>query len=843
MYPFERFTERAKKVLTLAQEEAERSHHSYIGTEHLLLGLLREGEGLAAKVLNNLGVEIDKVRSTIESVLGRNERIIIQQIIPTSRVKKVIEISFEEARRMGNNYVGTEHLLLGLLIEGEGIAAHVLEDLGANLEKVRGEIEKLLHEFGHRRGVEGGAEEAVQDAAARPVLPRPHRPRQQELARPGDRPRDGDRARHPDPEPAHQEQPGTHRRARRRQDGDRRRARAADHPREHARVADGQARAHARHGRARRGHQVPRRVRGAVEEDPRRDPRSREVVLFIDELHTLVGAGAAEGAIDAANILKPALARGEIQCIGATTLNEYRKYIEKDAALERRFQPVFVDEPTLAETIEILHGIRSLYEKHHRVKITDDALKAAAELSVRYVSDRSLPDKAIDLIDEACARVRMKLTTTPEELRALQREIRELQTQKEEAIAEQDYETAANFRDKEKKLKDKYVSLETKWRDELGATVPDVTEEDIAEIISAWTGVPVSRLVEEETSRLLRMEEEIHKRLIGQDDAVKVISQAVRRARAGLKDAKRPIGSFMFLGPTGVGKTELSRALAEFLFDNEDAIIRLDMSEFMERHSTARLVGSPPGYVGYDEGGQLTEAVRRRPYSVVLFDEIEKAHPEVFNMLLQILEDGRLSDAKGKAVNFSNTIIIMTSNLGVHGLKLNMSLGFQPAIPDERTSSSEHGKMRDSIMDELKKQFRPEFLNRVDAVVVFQRLDHPQMRQIVDLLLAKVAEHLAAQELVFTVADDAKDKLVEEGFDKIYGARPLRRVIQRVIEDPLSEELLRLKHGPGDHVMVEVVDGEVKMRLVPKGNRREKKEKAEVAAGAASGPPSAPPAE
>ncbi len=570
---------------------------------------------------------------------------------------------------------------------------------------------------------------------------------------------------------------------------------------------------------------------------------SREVILFIDELHTLVGAGAAEGAIDAANILKPALARGEIQCIGATTLNEYRKYIEKDAALERRFQPVFVDEPTLAETIEILHGIRPLYEKHHRVKITDEALKAAAELSVRYVSDRSLPDKAIDLIDEASARVRMKLTTTPDELRQMQREIRELQTQKEEAIAAQDYETAANFRDKEKKLKDKYVSLETKWRDELGATVPDVSEEHIAEIISSWTGVPVSRLVEAETARLLRMEEEIHKRLIGQDDAVKVISQAVRRARAGLKDAKRPIGSFMFLGPTGVGKTELSRALAAFLFDNEDAIIRLDMSEFMERHSTARLVGSPPGYVGYDEGGQLTEAVRRRPYSVVLFDEIEKAHPEVFNMLLQILEDGRLSDAKGKAVNFSNTIIIMTSNLGVHGLKLNMSLGFQPAIPDERTSSSEHGKMRDSIMDELKKQFRPEFLNRVDAVVVFQRLDHPQMRQIVELLLAKVAVHLAAQELIFTVSDEAKDKLVEEGFDKIYGARPLRRVIQRVIEDPLSEELLRLKHGPGDSVIVELVDGEVKMRLVPKGTRREKKEKAEVAAGAASGPPSAPPAE
>jgi ATP-dependent Clp protease ATP-binding subunit ClpC len=563
-------------------------------------------------------------------------------------------------------------------------------------------------------------------------------------------------------------------------------------------------------------------------------------VLFIDELHTLVGAGAAEGAIDAANILKPALARGEIQCIGATTLNEYRKYIEKDAALERRFQPVFVDEPTLQETIEILHGIRPLYEKHHRVKITDDALKAAAELSVRYVTDRSLPDKAIDLIDESSARVRMKLTTTPEELRTMQREIRELRTQKEEAIAAQDYETAASFRDKEKKLQDKYVSQEMKWRDELGATVPEVTEEHIAEIISSWTGVPVSRLVEEETSRLLRMEEEIHKRLVGQDDAVKVVSQAVRRARAGLKDAKRPIGSFMFLGPTGVGKTELARSLAAFLFDNEDAIIRLDMSEFMERHSTARLVGSPPGYVGYDEGGQLTEAVRRRPYSVVLFDEIEKAHPEVFNMLLQILEDGRLSDAKGKPVNFSNTILIMTSNLGVSNLRANMSLGFQPAIPDERTSDAEHAKMRDTIMDDLKKQFRPEFLNRVDAVVVFQRLSPAQMNNIVDLMLAKVAHHLAAQELTFTVSDEAKDKIVEEGFDKIYGARPLRRVIQRVIEDPLSEELLRLKHGPGDQVVVEVTDGDIKMRLVPKSSRPSKKEKepAPAAAGSGSAPAS-----
>jgi len=835
LYPFERFTERAKKVLTLAQEEAERSHHSYIGTEHLLLGLLREGEGLAAKVLNNLGVEINKVRSTIESVLGRNERIIIQQIIPTSRVKKVIEISFEEARRMGNNYVGTEHLLLGLLIEGEGIAAHVLEDLGATLEKVRGEIERLLHES----GLEEEAKEAQKKPSKTPLLDQfcrdltelatkntldPVIGREMEIERVIQI-----LSRRTKNNPALIGEPGVGKTA----------------------IAEGLAQ-HIILGNIPESLMGKRvltldmgalvagtKYRGEFEERLKKIldeiRSSREVILFIDELHTLVGAGAAEGAIDAANILKPALARGEIQCIGATTLNEYRKYIEKDAALERRFQPVFVDEPSLTETIEILHGIRALYEKHHRVHITDDALRAAAELSVRYVNDRSLPDKAIDLIDEASARVRMKLTTTPDDLRAMQKEIRELQIQKEEAIAGQDYETAASFRDREKKLKEKYVSEEMAWRDKLGQTIPDVNEEHIAEIVSSWTGVPVSRLVEEETSRLLRMEEEIHQRLIGQDEAVKVISQAVRRARAGLKDAKRPIGSFMFLGPTGVGKTELARSLAAFLFDNEDAIIRLDMSEFMERHSTARLVGSPPGYVGYDEGGQLTEAVRRRPYSVVLFDEIEKAHPEVFNMLLQILEDGRLSDAKGKAVNFSNTIVIMTSNLGVSNLKANMSLGFQPAIPDERTTDAEHGKMRDTIMDELKRAFRPEFLNRVDAVVVFQRLDQAQMRQIVDLMLAKVAVHLAAQELSFTVTDAAKDKIVEEGFDKIYGARPLRRVIQRVIEDPLSEELLRLKHGPGDTVVVDLTDGEVKMSLVSKGTKREKKEKAEAAAGAAGG--------
>jgi ATP-dependent Clp protease ATP-binding subunit ClpC len=562
---------------------------------------------------------------------------------------------------------------------------------------------------------------------------------------------------------------------------------------------------------------------------------SKEVVLFIDELHTLVGAGAAEGAIDAANILKPALARGEIQCIGATTLNEYRKYIEKDAALERRFQPVFVDQPTLAETVDILHGIKSLYEKHHRVSITDSAVQSAATLSDRYVSDRALPDKAIDLIDEASARVRMKLTTTPDELKELQKEIKRLQTDKEDSITQQDYETAASLREKEKKLKEKYSLKEQAWRDRLGETVPEVTEEDIATIVAAWTGVPVSRLVEEETSRLLRMEEELHKRVIGQDEAIKTVSQAVRRARAGLKDPRRPIGSFIFLGPTGVGKTELARALAEFMFDSEDALIRLDMSEFMERHTTARLVGSPPGYVGYDEGGQLTEAVRRRPYSVILLDEIEKAHPEVFNMLLQILEDGRLSDAKGKVVNFANTLIVMTSNLGMRDInQAQTALGFQASLAAEETEADRrHQIMKGKIEEELKRLFRPEFLNRVEAVVTFKPLTPGQVREIVELLLARLRKHLDEQQVAITVTDRAKDKLAEEGFDKAFGARPLRRVITQRIEDQLSEELLRGRFARGDSVEIDVdPEGGFTYNVKPKDKVKDDKEPA--ASGAAN---------
>jgi ATP-dependent Clp protease ATP-binding subunit ClpC len=820
MYPFERFTERAKKVLTLAQEEAERSHHSYIGTEHLLLGLLREGDGLAAKVLANLGVEIGKVRQTIESVLGRNERIIIQQIIPTSRVKKVIEISFEEARRMGHNYVGTEHLLLGLLIEGEGIAAHVLEDLGANLEKVRAEIERLLHDSATEE-----AEPAPKRPSKTPLLDQFGRDltemaRKNQLDPVIGREMEIERviqilSRRTKNNPALIGEPGVGKTA----------------------IAEGLAQ------QITLGN-VPEsllnkrvltldmgalvagtKYRGEFEERLKKildEIRStREVVLFIDELHTLVGAGAAEGAIDAANILKPALARGEIQCIGATTLNEYRKYIEKDAALERRFQPVFVDQPSLQETIDILNGVKPLYEKHHRVTISDPAVHAAATLSDRYVSDRALPDKAIDLIDEAAARVRMKLTTTPSELKDMQKEIKALQAKKEESIAKQDYETAASYRDQEKKMKDRYAAEESAWRDRLGEIVPDVGEEDIAHIVASWTGVPVARLVEEETARLLRMEAELHKRVIGQDEPIVAVSQAVRRGRAGLKDPRRPIGSFIFLGPTGIGKTELARALAEFLFDSEDALIRLDMSEFMERHTTARLVGSPPGYVGYDEGGQLTEAVRRRPYSVILLDEIEKAHPEVFNMLLQILEDGRLSDAKGKVVNFANTIVIMTSNLGIRDVnQAQTALGFQmAAADDEQDVDRRHKLMKDKIDQELKRMFRPEFLNRIDAVVTFKPLTPEQVKQIAELMLSRVTKHLEEQDVHLEISGPAVDWLAREGFDKQFGARPLRRLITSRVEDPLSEELLKGSFSRGDTVVVDADENGIK--LIPKPRQKE----------------------
>jgi ATP-dependent Clp protease ATP-binding subunit ClpC len=774
------------------------------------LGLLREGEGLAAKVLANLGVEIGKVRQTIEAQLGRDKGLnVLQQIIPSSRVKKVIEISFEEARRMGHNYVGTEHLLLGLFSEGEGIVAHILEDLGATTDKVRAEIERLLHD-----STLHDTEPAPKKPSKTPLLDQFGRDLT-ELARKNaldpviGRENEIERviqilSRRTKNNPALVGEAGVGKTA----------------------IAEGLAQLitlgnvpeslmNKRVLTLDMGPLVAgTKYRGEFEERLKRIldeiRSSREVVLFIDELHTLVGAGAAEGAIDAANILKPALARGEIQCIGATTLKEYRQYIEKDAALERRFQPVFVDQPTMLETIDILNGVKSLYEKHHRVTITNAAVWAAAVMSDRYVADRALPDKAIDLIDEGSARVRLKLTTTPDELKDLQKEIKKLEAEREDRNAHKDYEATATVRDTETKLKEKYAQKESAWRDKLGEIVPEVGEEDIAQIVAAWTGVPVSRLVEEETSRLLRMEDELHKRMVGQAEAIVTVSQAVRRARAGLKDPRRPIGSFIFLGPTGVGKTELARALAEYLFDSEDSLIRLDMSEFMERHTTARLVGSPPGYVGYDEGGQLTEAVRRRPYSLILFDEIEKAHPEVFNMLLQILEDGRLSDAKGKAVNFANTVIIMTSNLGIRDVnQAGTALGFQPAVVDESDEvERRHKNTKEKIDEELKRMFRPEFLNRVDAVVVFKSLTAQQIRQIVDLQVKRLGKHLIELQITIEVTDAAKDLLAKEGYDRIYGARPLRRVITSRIEDQLSEELLRGRISRGDMVVVDVSPGD-----------------------------------
>src|SRR5213596_2975798 len=659
---FDKFTERARRVLTLAQEEAQRFNHNYIGTEHLLLGLVREGEGVAAKVLSNLGVELNKVRSAVEFIIGRGDRIVLGEIGLTPRAKKVIELAVDEARRLNHHYIGTEHLLLGLVREGEGIAAGVLESLGVNLEKVRTQTIQVLSQSGapHERDAKHSKTPTIDQmgidltAAARAGTLDPVIGRHQEIERVIQI-----LSRRTKNNPALIGEPGVGKTAI--VEGLAQRLVAGEVPETLAgkrllTLDVGSLVA----GTKYRG-EFEERLKKIIEEIR----NSRDCIFFIAEAHTLVGAGAAEGAVDAANILKPALARGEIQCIGATTLNEYRKYIEKDAALERRFQPVFVDQPSLTETHDILNGVKSLYEKHHRVVITDAAIHAAVVLSDRYVSDRALPDKAIDLIDEASARVRMKLTTTPDDLKELQKEIRRQRAEQDDSVNKQDFQAAASVRDKVKKLQDKLALKEAAWRDKLGETVPEVNEEHIAQIVAAWTGVPVSRLVEEESARLLRMEEEIHKRMVGQEEAIITFSQVVRRARAGLKNPRRPIGSFIFLGPTGIGKTELARALAEYLFDSEDALIKLDMSEFMERHTTARLVGSPPGYVGYDEGGQLTEAVRRRPYSVILFDEIEKAHPEVFNMLLQILEDGRLSDAKGKIVNFANTVIIMTSNLGI----------------------------------------------------------------------------------------------------------------------------------------------------------------------------------
>jgi ATP-dependent Clp protease ATP-binding subunit ClpC len=812
---FDKFTDRARKVLTLAQDEAQRFNHNYIGTEHLLLGLVREGEGVAARVLENMNVELPKVRTAVEFIIGRGDRPVVGEVGLTPRAKRVIELAIDEARRLGHNYIGTEHLLLGLVREGEGIAAGVLESLGVSLDKVRHEVIRVLSQSSS-----AGPAQETKRASKTPTVDQLG-VNLTELARLGKldpvigREKEIERviqilSRRTKNNPALIGEPGVGKTAI--AEGLAHRIVSGDVPETlmNKRVLTldiGSLVA----GTKYRG-EFEERLKKIIEELR----STNDSVLFIDELHTLVGAGAAEGAIDAANILKPPLARGELQCIGATTLDEYRKYIERDAALERRFQPVMVEEPTLQQSVANLMGIRERYEQHHKVVITDGAVKAAVDLSIRYITDRHLPDKAIDLIDEAASRVRLRYASAPPALREAQKELDKITREKDSAINTQEYEEAATLRESEAVARQKADDLRSEWQASISNEQPQVDEEEIAQVVAMWTGIPVMRIAEEESQRLLHMEDDLHKRVIGQQEAIEIVSKAVRRARAGLKDPKRPIGSFVFLGPTGVGKTELAKALAEFMFGSEDALIKIDMSEFMERHNVSRLVGAPPGYVGFDEGGQLTEAVRRKSYAVVLLDEIEKAHPEVFNMLLQILEDGHLSDAKGRRVDFRNCIIIMTSNLGARQLQTNSSLGFrQQGDTDEARATASYELMREKVDKELKATFRPEFLNRLDATVVFRSLTVEEITLIVDLMLARVRDRLKAQGMKLEVTQAAKDHIIKIGYDVAYGARPLRRVIQNMVEDVLAEQLLLGKLPQGTSIIVDKSSSEAGLDIHP----------------------------
>jgi ATP-dependent Clp protease ATP-binding subunit ClpC len=800
---FERFTDRARRVVVLAQEEARMLNHNYIGTEHILLGLIHEGEGVAAKALESLGISLEGVRAQVEEIIGQGQQAPSGHIPFTPRAKKVLELSLREALQLGHNYIGTEHILLGLIREGEGVAAQVLVKLGADLNRVRQQVIQLLSGYQGKEAVQtGGPAEGVPSTslvldqfgrnltqAAREGKLDPVIGRENEIERVMQV-----LSRRTKNNPVLIGEPGVGKTA----------------------VVEGLAQAIYKND-------VPEtlkdkqlysldlgalvagsRYRGDFEERLKqvlKEIKTRgDIILFIDEIHTLVGAGAAEGAIDAASILKPMLARGELQTIGATTLDEYRKHVEKDAALERRFQPIQVKEPSVAHTIEILKGLRDRYETHHRVSITDGALAAAANMADRYVSDRFLPDKAIDLIDEAGSRLRIKRMTAPAELREFDDKIASARKEKESAIDGQDFELAATLRDKEKNLIADKHEAEKNWKATDLDKVTEVDEELIAQVLSISTGIPVFKLTEEETARLLRMEDELHNRVIGQDQAIKALSQAIRRTRAGLKDPRRPGGSFIFAGPSGVGKTELSRTLASFLFGDQDALIQLDMSEYSERHTASRLFGSPPGYVGYDEGGQLTEKVRRRPFSVVLFDEIEKAHPDIFNSLLQVLEEGHLTDAQGRRVDFKNTVIIMTTNLGTRDISKSLGLGF--ANSDDDLTNYE--RMKGKVSDELKSHFRPEFLNRIDDIIVFHQLTKPQIIQIVDLMLKNLDDRLHAKDMGIELTPAAKDLLADRGYDPLLGARPLRRVIQREIEDGLSERILFGELKPGEIIVVDV---------------------------------------
>ena len=809
---FEKFSERARRVLSLAQEEAQRFNHNYIGTEHILLGLVRETEGVAARVLANLGVDLNKVRSAVEFIIGRGERPAQGEIGLTPRAKKVVELAVDEARRMNHTYIGTEHLLVGLLREGEGVAAGVLESLGISLDKVRTETQRILSQSTPTTsgsGARATSRTPTLDqlgidltAAARADKLDPVIGREQEIQRVIQI-----LSRRTKNNPVLMGEPGV--------------GKTAIVEALAQRIATGEIpdTLHGKRlvtldmgalvaGTKYRG-EFEERLKKVIEEIK----SSGNCVLFIDEMHTIVGAGAAEGAVDAANILKPSLARGELQCIGATTMDDYRKYVERDPALERRFQPIQVGEPTIEETADILLGIKGRYEEHHHLDISEEAVNTAAHLSARFIADRFLPDKAIDLIDEASSRVRLRNRTTPLSVKEVMKVLENVRKEKDDAITGQQYEYAAELRERELRLVEKMGNLEKEWNEDQERERPTVTSEDIAEVVSMWTGIPVTRLAMEETERLLHMEQGLHKRIVGQDEAILSIAKAVRRARAGLKDPRRPIGAFMFLGPTGVGKTELVRALAEFMFGSEENMIRLDMSEFQERHTVARLIGAPPGYIGYEEGGQLTEAVRRKSYCAILLDEIEKAHAEVFNILLQIFDDGHLSDAKGRKVDFRNCIIVMTSNLGSDLIKRETMLGFTIKADEAQSEKRAYERMKDKVMNEVKRFFRPEFLNRLDTTVVFHALSKDHILCIVDLMLDQVRKELSEKQIDLESTEAAREHLAEKGYDPSFGARPLRRLIQDIVEDKLSEELLSGKLHSGDTAVLDIQDGETVIRI------------------------------
>ena len=824
---FERFTEKAIKVIMLAQEEARRLGHNFVGTEQVLLGLIGEGTGVAAKTLKSMGVNLKDARVEVEKIIGRGSGFVAVEIPFTPRAKRVLELSWDEARQLGHNYIGTEHLLLGLIREGEGVAARVLENLGVDLNKIRTNVVKMLGESKSQTVSSGGGSAPTSKVktpsldeygtdltlAAAEMRLDPVVGREKEIERVIQI-----LARRTKNNPVLLGEPGVGKTA----------------------VAEGLA------TRIVNG-EVPdiledkkviqldmglliagTKYRGEFEERLKKIMdeirQAGNVILVIDEMHTLIGAGAAEGAIDAANILKPALSRGEIQVIGATTLDEYRKYIEKDSALERRFQSIIIEEPSIDETIEIIRGLKFKYEEHHELVISDEAVVAATKLSAKYVTDRFLPDKAIDALDEASSKVRLKVSSLCPEARELDKKLKEIVKDKEEAIRNQDFEKASSLRDDEADMKDKIREVTEQWKKDNEANKPVVTAEDVAEVIATMTGVPVTRLTEGESERLLNLEKVLHERVIGQNDAIVAVSKAIRRARVGLKSPNRPIGSFIFSGPTGVGKTELAKALAAAMFGSEDNMIRVDMSEFMEKHSTAKLIGSPPGYVGYDDGGHLSELVRKKPYSVVLFDEIEKAHPDVFNIMLQILDDGRLTDSKGRHISFKNTVIIMTSNVGASMITNTSKLGFTTA---EDESKSKYEKLKDTVSEEMKKAFRPEFLNRIDETIVFSHLSKEEIRQIVDLMLKDLFKRLAEKELNIEVSDEVKDHLAECGYSEAYGARPLRRLIQRKMEDSLAEEILSGKYVKGDTIKVTLVDGKISFEKASKAKKTKKADQVE----------------